>query len=99
MIYFNFSVRNPCHNEKNSPWKDIFQGGWTLTKNKIFEFRLDCYTYDLFEFELNTRWRGDDHAGPRFALRLFGLGLHVGIRDHRHWNYDQNCWVDYKEQQ
>lgn len=95
MIYFNFTVQNPWHNEKRRPWQDLFQGEWFITKNKIFEFRLDYYTYDWFEFSLDTRWRGEDHAGPKFALNLFGLGAVIAIRDNRHWNRDENRWVNY----
>lgn len=95
MIYFNFTVQNPWHNEGKNPWKDLFQDEWLFTKNKWFSFRLDYYTYDWFEFSLDTRWRGDDHAGPKIELRFLGLGVHIGIRDNRHWNYDENCWVDY----
>lgn len=95
MIYFNFTVHNPWHTDKTSPWKDLFQGSWHITNNKVFEFRTDFYTYDWFEFGLNTRWRGEDHAGVRLDLRVFGLGLHLGVSDQRHWNYDENRWVDY----
>lgn len=95
MIYFNFTLQNPWHSDKRSIWKDIFQGEWRITENKRFNLRLDYYTYDLFEFGLNTRWRGEDHAGVGLDLRVLGLGLYLGIRDRRHWNYDKNRWVDY----
>lgn len=99
MIYFNFTIQNPWHTDKRQPWKDIFQGQWKITRNKNFEFRLDYYTYDWFEFGLNTRWRGEDHAGVAVDIRLFGLGVSVGVSDQRHWNYDKNRWVDYSNRE
>ena len=95
MIYFNFTIQNLWHNEVKRPWRDLFQGEWSLTKNKTLELRFDFYTYDWFEFGLNTRWRGEDHAGPRLELRLLGLGMFIGIRDRRHWNRYVNRWVNY----
>lgn len=95
MIYFNFTVQNPWHNEKKRPWKDLFQGEWSVSKNKTFELMLDYYTYDLCELGFDTRWRGQDHAGPQFELRILGLGMRVAIRDNRHWNYDEDRWVNY----
>ena len=60
MIYFNFTIQNPWHNGRKHPWKDLFQGQWAVTKNKTFELRFDYYTYDWFEFGVNTRWRGEE---------------------------------------
>ena len=56
MIYFNFTIQNPWHNEKKSPWKDLFQGEWLITKNKTFELMFDYYSYDWFELGFDTRW-------------------------------------------
>lgn len=95
MIYLNFTIQNPWHNESKNPWRDLGQDEWHITKNKLFCFRLDHYTHDWFEFGINTRWRGDDHAGPSIDLRVLGLGVHIGIRDYRHWNYEENRWVNY----
>ena len=95
MIEFNFVLQNPWHSNKSSPWRSLFQGEWALTKNKTFELRFDYYTYDWFEFGLDTRWRGEDHAGPKLNLRFLGLGTVVAVRDNRHWNGDANRWVNY----
>ena len=95
MIYFNFTIQNPWHNEKKSPWRDLFQGEWSVTKNKTFELLFDYYTFDWCEFGVDTRWRGQDHAGPSCDLRIFGLGIRFALRDNRHWNSDANRWVNY----
>lgn len=95
MIYFSFAIQNPWHNDKSSPWKDLGQGDWPITKNKTFEWGIDYATWEWFEIRLDTRWRGQDHAGPRFDIRLFGFGLRLGVSDNRHWNTDENRWVDY----
>lgn len=99
MIGFNFTIQNPGHNDKKHPWRDLFQGEWMLSKNKTFECIVDYYTYDWFEVDLDTRWRGEDHAGPRIALRILGFGVRVALRDNRHWNYDKNRWVDYSNEE
>jgi hypothetical protein len=95
MIYFDFTIQNPWHNEKKRPWRDLNQGDLAVTKNKTLEWCIDYYTYDWFEIGIDTRWRGQDHAGPRLQLRLFGLGIDIALRDNRHWNNDANRWVDY----
>ena len=99
MIYFNFTCQNPWHKEKRRPWRDLFQGEWPVTKNKVFGFALDYYTYDWFEFAVDTRWQGTDHAGPSIRLTVLGLGVRVSVCDNRHWNYEAGRWVDYTNPQ
>lgn len=95
MIYFNFTIQNPWHNDKKHPWRDLYQGEWTVTKNKTLGIRFDFYTWDWFEVGINTRWRGQSHAGPSINLRFFGLGFTIELTDNRHWNDDENRWVNY----
>jgi hypothetical protein len=95
MINISFAIQNPWHNDDKSPWIDIHQDDIMITENKIFEYGIDYHTWDWFEISLDTRWRNEDHAGPKFSLRLFGLGIRLGISDKRHWNRDAQRWVDY----
>jgi hypothetical protein len=37
MIDLSFSVRNPFHNEKKNPWRDLYQGEWLIGKNTALE--------------------------------------------------------------
>jgi hypothetical protein len=95
MIHFNIAIQNPWHNEKNNQWRDFYQNSWSLTENKRINVCIDYYTWNWFKFEVDTRWSGYDHAGPRVEIILFGLGLSVDINDTRHWDCDTNSWVEY----
>jgi hypothetical protein len=95
MIDFRFSIQNPWHNDKTSPWVDIHQNDKPITKNKTLEYGIDYHTWDWFVLDIDLRWRGEDHAGPKFFIRVFGLGLRIGISDNRHWNSGENRWVNY----
>jgi len=89
VIQFNFTVANPFQHES---FKDYWQKDFALTKNKTFELGFYRYTWNLFEFQLDLRWRGVDHAGPSLEIGLFGYTARIGISDNRHWNYDTNDW-------
>lgn len=65
-----------------------------LSKNKCFEYQLEVFPqiFDLFEFSINWRTRGD-HAGPTFRFgirRLFWLSL--SVYDRRHWDYNRGTF-------
>lgn len=95
MIRLSFNLKNPWHNEQKQPWRDFYQRAWRLSKNKTLEICFDFYPYTLAQFNLDTTWRGRDHAGPEISLGLVGLGLQIQIVDNRHWNYDTNDWRIY----
>jgi len=92
MIHINITVQNPWHN--NRGWRDLYQGHVALSKNKTLELCIDYYTESWFEFDLNTRWRGYDHAGPNLVVRVFGLGFDLSLPDCRHWDYQNNTWIN-----
>lgn len=92
MISFSFSIANPF---KHKPFKDYWQRDISLTKNKTFEIGFYRYAWNLFEFQIDTRWRGRDHAGPSIELGIFGYTGRIGISDNRHWNSQTNDWQKY----
>ena len=94
MIRFGFAVQNPF---KYKEWRDVYQGSWSITKNKTLEIQVSRYAYNLLEFELDTRWSGNDHAGPKLEIGLFGFEFSVGIVDNRHWDYENNCWEKHED--
>ena len=97
MIRIDLAIQNPWHNDKKNPWIDIHQNEISISKNKLLDYGIDYHTWDLFRIEIDTRWRGQDHAGLEFDIRLFGLGFRIAIRDKRHWNHDANRWVNYDD--
>jgi hypothetical protein len=89
MIHFNFSIANPCRYQQ---FKDFWQKDLTVTKNKTLELGLYRYAWNLFEFALDLRWWGHDHAGPSLELGILGYTARIGIADRRHWNNTANTW-------
>jgi len=92
MINFNLGIQNPFHSEKKSPWQSLYQGEWIVAKNKTLEIGFFHYTYELLGINVDTRWRGSDHAGPSLEINLFGWQACISLPDHRHWNSNENRW-------
>ena len=92
MIYLNINIRKPS-------WWDRYKSiktwhGGTPIKNKSWEVQIIKNDNILrIEFEFSTR---QDHAGINLGLGLFGYEIHGMIYDHRHWNYEKNCWENYE---
>lgn len=95
MINLHFDIRNPWHNEERFPWRDFYQGSWSITKNKTLEVCVDFYPFVLAHLDIKTHLSGSDHAGPEFSIGLLGFGLDIGLRDNRHWDYTNNKWMEY----
>ena len=53
---------------------------------------------NLFEFELDLRGKGEDHAGYKINLTILGLMFAAQIYDHRHWNYEKDRWYEAGEE-
>lgn len=72
-------------------WGDI-----VISKHKSFEYQLERDTGHT-PFELSLRWsRKTDHAGVQFTFSVYKLfWLNLNIHDHRHWDFDNDCWVNY----
>lgn len=76
-------------------WLKVFK----ISKHKSLEFQVDGRDGpgDWFIFNLSTHSRCD-HGGVRFEfslLRLFYLG--ISFYDHRHWDYENDQYVDYSD--
>jgi hypothetical protein len=47
-------------------------------------------------FSIDFAWdRNTDHAGLNFHLCLFDCHFGVMFYDTRHWDYDNECWVQH----
>lgn len=94
MLEFNLVLENP--------WgKDVFKNRWDTTKklwgHKFLEAQLFQFNKEVFGLRSRLDWRGRDHAGPSLEIILFRHTLSIRIYDSRHWDYDNNCWMNYEE--
>jgi len=94
MINFRISIANPF---KHPPFKNCWQKDISITKNKILEIGFYRYAWNLFEFSVDLRWQGSDHAGPNLEIGVLGYTARFGIADKRHWNSIENDWQRYDQ--
>lgn len=97
MIKLNFQIRNPFF--KDSEFKDFWVKTGSFNRYKHWELQLMYYDWNLFELTLNTHWKGEDHAGPKFDIGIFGYQFSASIYDSRHWNEDLNTWDVYDREE
>jgi hypothetical protein len=97
VIRLNLSLTNPWHNDDRYPWRDLYQGEWQITKHTNLEVGVFFYLRNLFEFNLDIEWRGNDHAGPQFEIAILGLEFRIAMPDTRHWYYSKNRWINYDD--
>lgn len=90
MVNFKFKLANPYSDR----WIDIYNIGGYLTDNKSWEIEV-LKTSAIVEVTINFTTRSD-HAGLAVKLGLFGFNVNLSIRDNRHWDYENKCWVKYE---
>lgn len=92
MIYFGFRISWPWFKEIDS--KDYFFKYWSLSKNKTLELQFSRGGDSLigFNFDASTRC---DHAGFTLEFKLFRRFIYICFHDNRHWNYEENRYVNY----
>lgn len=96
MISLRFDLQNPFWKDRmNDLYKVYYELEKPISKNKTFECNINRHFYFLFVLHIDLSWRGQDHAGPKFILSLFGYELSLSIHDNRHWNDEQDRWVNY----
>jgi hypothetical protein len=89
MIRFSIGIANwrrPCE------FKNIYNRAWAVGPNRTLEIQFDRYDYELLGIYLDLRWRGDDHAGPKFELNILGWCVRIDLPDNRHWDSETNDW-------
>lgn len=89
MLGIRFNIKNPC---RVKDFVNYYVAGGYLFANKSWELQLSYYNNDLFLLDIDTAWRGSDHAGPRVEINILGYTLTVQISDTRHWDYANNHW-------
>jgi len=66
-----------------------------MAKNKSLE--IQCGTFadvrTIFEasFKVNKK---EHHAGARLCLEILGWHFIVAFYDHRHWDFENECWEE-----
>lgn len=96
MIFFRTSITNPFWKDKyNDFFKSYFTYSKSVSKNKVFELEISRHFYYILELVLVLRITGEDHAGPRLDINIFGYELSVKIYDTRHWDHEKNDWMKY----
>ena len=93
----SINLKNPLIKYfKNTNTKHYVEFSKKLSTNKAFEFQVSKFApTDLINFCINLTFYGEDHAGFKFDIEVFGYFLSVQIYDTRHWDYENHKWETY----
>lgn len=78
-------------------FKNVFCKAVTLSKHKAAEFEVYRGSSTLISFDFSLSFTGRDHAGLETSIGLFGCVASLRIYDCRHWDYENNKWVEYPD--
>lgn len=94
MISFSFNLNWPWFKPIEGWQHDYIEKTWRVTKNKSLEVQLSKAGNGLvgLSFRWDTRC---DHAGLMIDLNLFRHFFIINLYDNRHWNHDENRYVNY----
>ena len=94
MIHFSFNLSWPWFKDFEGLQHDYFYKAWRVTKNKTLELQIsrssDTLIGGSFRWDIHC-----DHAGVLFDVSLFRRFIHVSFCDNRHWNDEENRYVNY----
>lgn len=93
MFTIHLSLHNPWAKEN---FKNLWCRGGLLTKNKQWELEFLRHSHTFMELHVGYTTR-QDHAGFTLHIALFGYCAEFSISDTRHWDYTNNCWINYGE--
>lgn len=92
----HIEILNPFFKKYTHNGKDYFYYHKQLLTNKSLEIQISKFNRSsIIDFTLDLHWWGNDHAGPRIDLNVLGYMFNLHIYDHRHWDYENNCWEKY----
>lgn len=94
MIGLSFNISWPWFKEYDQLHKDYFYKGWKVTKNKTLELQISRGGNTLIGGSFYWHLRCD-HAGVMFDFSLFRRFVHVSFCDNRHWNDEEDRYVNY----
>jgi hypothetical protein len=94
MISLSFYLSWPWFKQSKKLSKCYFYKYWSITKYKTLEIQFNrggnTIVGGSFRWDANC-----DHAGVMFDIELYRRFLHISICDNRHWNHDENRYVNY----
>lgn len=93
MINLYCRLSNPWAKEN---FKNLWCRGGTFTKNKAWELQFMRHAPTLLELQVEYTTR-QDHAGFTLHFALLGYCVELTAYDGRHWDYTNNCWINYGE--
>ena len=97
MLKLNLQIRNPFF--KDSEFKNLWFRSGSFNLHKQWELQLMYYDWNIFELNVNISWKGEDHAGPKFDIGIFGYQFTASVYDSRHWNFENNTWEVYDREE
>ena len=96
MLRFNFNIDiDSSFVPKIKSNNNLFfrHGSFKWWPKKHWEIQIARWSPEtLFSLDIDFRFRGQDHAGPKFRLEILGMMFNIHMYDERHWNYDANRW-------
>lgn len=105
LIEFIFRIKNPW--PSNRKQVDYVYWDKRLSKNWAAELQISRWAMNYFvELWIDTAWTGEDHAGPRLHIELFGYMFAFKIYNINHWNWkagrfytEEEARAEYEEDQ
>jgi hypothetical protein len=74
-------------------------GSFKWLPHKHWEIQIARWGMDtLLSVEIDLRFRGQDHAGPKLCVEVLGYMLNIHAYDSRHWDRHKNCWEEHEEE-
>lgn len=93
MINFSFNLVNPFSDP--SKFKTVYTtSSKTWNPHKFWDFSI-CKDSSIIRLTFDFTIK-EDHAGFGFDFAILGWGIDFRFYDHRHWDYENNCWEVYE---
>jgi hypothetical protein len=93
MIQATLQIGTPWHREF---FKNLGCLHGSITQHKHWELEHTYYSDVLVDVDIRFNSRMD-HGGVSITVGLLGYGISFRIYDHRHWDYENNCWEDHEQ--
>jgi hypothetical protein len=92
MIHIAAHIRWPFKKWRST--QEYLYKTWNVSKNKTIELQIDRCGNDIIGFSFSFTIK-EDHAGLMIDLSLLRYSINFQFVDNRHWNPEENRWVNY----